>query len=218
MSRWNNRCECVGELELKSPPVIPAACENVYRLIMFKLKPVWTKGDSQRVELTIDPRPLSVRITGNGQDSSPENSSPALIPINDSLRIEVVSREGFFTVTPGKNNRTRSIRVKDRLVFDFWIVAKGDKDFHADSATLDLIPYTILCGDTSGSVEPREALPYSVTIKVTGDQWWDEVVKWLNDKLVALGALLAAIAAVIGYFKGWFGGLFKRKEKPEGGA
>lgn len=129
--------------------------------------------------------------------------------LSKKVRIELVSRYGLVTINSADNEKEFSISGVDPIEFRFGLTGR-----QPGSDTLEVQAWTLDCGSDEMKRSPYNKL--RIPIKVLPippppepDVNTLDLLKYIKE----IGAAIAAIMAVVGYFKGWFGGMFKRKGK-----
>ena len=213
--KYDANCLCHGYKAKQTMPLIKSdsqanRCSNLHVLASAKPRPEWNVGDVDVMKVKVDPGVY----TGapNSQQGLEEKGASlnGLVYVNDSLRLLLSSPDECFKITG--INPDQSIRSSDTLVFTWSITAeKTPSKLKDDRTTLEVNSYTLDCSTGRWTINPTNTLTFEVTVTEPFDP-----IKWLQDHIAAIGGILGGIAVIIGYFKDWFGGLFRKKTKEEG--
>ncbi|MEO8587937.1 MAG: hypothetical protein ABI432_01080 [Flavobacteriales bacterium] len=214
--KWGSDCVCRGMVVSKtSLPIIEHSasselrCSDLHVLVSGKPREAWKVGDVDEVNMEVD-RTAYAGPSSQGESLVAHGDSlRGLIYVNDSLWLELSSPDGSFTIEAGKGNRHRSIRETAPLRFKWTITAaKAPSEEKDDWTVLKLTSYTLNCNTGNARLEEFNTVEYKVKVTEKVD-----ILKWIQEHIAAIGTILAGIAVIVGYFRDWFGGLFKRKEK-----
>ena len=167
----------------------------------------WTIGDpGKQISLKIETSGFSGGVaTRTIHDAT--GGLKELIAVNDSVWLELKSTDSSFAITADTRNHHRSVLDGDPVKFS-WTVRAINQPV-ADSTSLTLVPWTLSCN--TGRLVEGEDRPYTVKVHVTGMSVFENMLKWCEDHFARIAGLLATLAGIFAYFKGWF----KRKDKSE---
>ena len=197
------------------PRPIPSdkpACSIWHLMVVSDLPNKWTVGETRDVTATIDPGEYTRVVQEIRANRDLGDDRKDLIAVNDSVLLELRSVDtSFAIVDPGRKNK--ALALLDKPVNFTWTVS-AKKQPASDSAEIVIDAYTIDCA--TGKLDFESHVSYHVKVKITAGGWFKAALTWLNKSLTEIAGILAIIAGIIAYFKGWFGGLLKRKEKKEG--